>query len=120
MAKNLTVLKHIHLGGCPKVSEAGIIEILDNNIAGLEEMAIEGISPVFVSSTAVVLYISIIDFLLGYEGAERILYTNSGASSIAFCHFDLPCHYYGGYLARRCGSPSYGLSDSTLPPSRNG
>lgn len=103
------------------MSEAGIIEILDHNIVGLEEMAIEGVSPVFVSSTAVVSYISIIDFLLlGYEGTERILYTNPGASSNAFCHFDLPRHYYGGYLVRRCGSPSYRFSDSTFPPSRNG
>lgn len=50
LAPTLSQLEHLHLAGCPKVTHQGITDVLSENIHGIEELALEGLSTAFVPS----------------------------------------------------------------------
>ncbi|KAG9085222.1 hypothetical protein FRC06_003695 [Ceratobasidium sp. 370] len=47
MAPSLRGLRRLHLAGCVKITERSINEVLSNNAAGLESLALESCSPYF-------------------------------------------------------------------------
>ena len=44
----LPKLEHLHLIGCPKVTQNGVMAVIDANITGIISLGLEGLSPQFV------------------------------------------------------------------------
>ncbi|KAL5497830.1 hypothetical protein ACEPAH_2761 [Sanghuangporus vaninii] len=47
MAPSLSRLKKLHLAGCPKITQKGLIHLLRGNVLGITDLALEGLSPSF-------------------------------------------------------------------------
>lgn len=89
MAPSLGFLKHIHLGGCPKVTQNGIIDLLSENSVGIEEMALEGVSPTFVSDFGFSIS-SCLNLFLEDERTELVLYEDASTSLASINYSCIP------------------------------
>ncbi|KAL5514673.1 hypothetical protein ACEPAG_1989 [Sanghuangporus baumii] len=47
MSQSLSGLKRLHLAGCPKITQKGLIHLLRENVSGITDLALEGLSPSF-------------------------------------------------------------------------
>ncbi|KAL5520814.1 hypothetical protein ACEPAF_2817 [Sanghuangporus sanghuang] len=47
MAPSLSGLEKLHLAGCPKITQKGLIHLLRENVPGITDLALEGLSPSF-------------------------------------------------------------------------
>lgn len=53
----LPKLEHLHLIGCPKVTQDGVMAVINANITGIISLGLEGLSPQFVCACCILSFI---------------------------------------------------------------
>jgi hypothetical protein len=49
VSQYLSQLEHLHLAGCPRVTNVGVWSMIRNNVKNVKELSLENLSPVFAS-----------------------------------------------------------------------